>query len=150
MPKNRVAIFSLTVILALMTACGEKIEPGTTDKRPSGMVRAAVGTAAIADQFVTYTAVGTVEARTSSTLSSKLVGTIRAIQVKEGDRVKKGDVLVIIDDRQVTAGFDQAEASLAEAERGLQAAMASREAARAEAGLAEATFDRYQRLLDHL
>ncbi len=147
MEKKSISIIGLAIILSLMTACGDKIEPGTTGKKSPGTVRAAVGTAAIANQPFTYTAVGTVEARTSSTLSGKLMGTIRAITVKEGDRVKKGDVLVVIDDRQVTAGFDQAEAGLAEAQRALQAAKAAREGARADAKLAEATFNRYKRLL---
>lgn len=147
MQKKSISLIGLTIIFFLMTACGEKIEPGTTEKKSPGTVRAAVGTATIANQPFTYTAVGTVEARTRTTLSSKLMGTIRAINVKEGDRVKKGDVLVIIDDRQVTAGFDQAEAGLAEAQRALQAAKAAREGAKTDVKLAQATFSRYKRLL---
>ena len=147
MQKKSISLIGLAIIFVFMTACGEKIEPGTTEKKSPGTVRAAVGTAAIANQPFTYTAVGTVEARTSSTLSGKLMGTIRAINVKEGDRVKKGDVLVIIDDRQVSAGFDQAEAGLAGAKRALQAARAAREVAKADAKLAEATFNRYEHLL---
>lgn len=147
MQKMKISIIGWVTILSLMTACGDKIDPGTTEKKSPGTVRAAVGTAVIANQPFTYTAVGTVEARTSSTLSSKLMGTIRTINVKEGDPVKQGDVLVIIDDRQVTAGFDQAEAGLAEAQRALQAAKAAREVAKADAKLAETTFNRYKRLL---
>ena len=147
MQPKVISIFVLVTIIILITACGDKIKPGTTEKKSSGTIRAAVGTATISDQPFIYTAVGTVEARTSSTLSGKVMGTIRAINVKEGDRVKKGDVLVIIDDRQVIADFDQAEAGLAEAQRALQAAKASRDAAEVDAKLAEATFNRYQRLL---
>ena len=134
------------IVMAMMTACGDKIEPGNTQAVPAGKVRTAIGTAAVSKQPFTYTAVGTVEARTSSTISSTLMGTIRAINVKEGSRVKKDDVLVVIDDRQVTAGFDQAQAGLAEAKRALQAAEASREEAKADAALAEATYNRYTRL----
>ena len=147
MQKKSLSIIAVVMVLFVMTACGDKIEPGTTAKKSPGTVRAAVGTATIASQPFTYTAVGTVEARTNSTLSSKLMGTIQAITVKEGDLVKKGDVLVIIDDRQVSAGFDQAEAGMAEAQQALQAAKASRETAKADAKLAEATYNRYQRLL---
>lgn len=143
---NRFELIGLFVVLVLMTACGDKIEPGNIETVSTGKVRAAVGTAVIANQPFSYTAVGTVEARTSSTISSTLMGTIQAINVKEGDRVKKDDVLVIIDDRQVSAGLDQAKAGLAEAKRALQAAEAAREGAKADAALAEATYNRYKRL----
>ncbi len=146
MQPNRFKMIGLGVVFVLMTACGEKIEPGNTKTFSTGKVHAAVGTAAIANQSFSYTAVGTVEARSSSTISSTLMGTIQAINVREGDRVKKDEVLVIIDDRQVSAGFDQAEAGLAEARRALQAAEAAREGAKADATLAESTYNRYKRL----
>jgi RND family efflux transporter MFP subunit len=76
------------------------------------------------------------------------MGTITSVPVKEGDRVRKGDVLVSIDERQVGAQRRQAEAALAEARQAEQAARAAREAAAAGAELAAATHRRYQTMLD--
>ena len=64
-----------------------------------------------------YDAVGTVRARVSATVSSKLMGTIQAFTVKEGDLVKSGDLLVQLDERQVSAQLNQAQAALAEARK---------------------------------
>ena len=86
---------------------------------------------------------GTVQAWTVSTLSSKLMGTVAAVNVRVGDLVKKGDILVTIDDEQVSAGLRQAEAALDEARRGLDAARSAHEAAGASASLASTTYRRY-------
>ncbi|MEZ4528440.1 MAG: efflux RND transporter periplasmic adaptor subunit [Desulfobacterales bacterium] len=90
---------------------------------------------------------GTVTARNSSTLSGKIMGTVKAVNAKEGDAVKQGDVLVELDARQVDAGLQQAEAGLAEARRAEGAAVSARDAARAGAKLAQSTYQRYQRLI---
>ena len=89
--------------LFLFIGCGEKIEPGTTKEGEKKVIKTAVITARVIQQPFIYDAVGTVEARTFSTLSSKLMGEITAVNVREGDLVKKGDLLVVIDDRQVSA-----------------------------------------------
>ena len=87
----------------LLTGCGDKIAPGTTQEGEKKIVKAPVATANVIQQTFFYEAVGTVEARTASTISSKLMGTVKAVHVREGDMVKKGDLLVLIDKRQVAA-----------------------------------------------
>jgi RND family efflux transporter MFP subunit len=74
------------------------------------------------------------------------LGTIEAIHVREGDRVKQGDTLVLIDQRQVNAALRMAEASLSEAKKGLTAAISASDAARASEKLALATYERYVKL----
>jgi multidrug efflux pump subunit AcrA (membrane-fusion protein) len=100
----------------------------------------------MADQPIIYEAVGTVRAGIKSNLSSKLLGTVEAMHVREGDRVKQGDTLVVIDQRQVSAGLREAEAGLSEAKEGLAAAISNRDAARASEELALATYERYVNL----
>lgn len=131
----------------LAAACGEKIEPGTTAGESKPAVKAEVAVADVARQPFIYRAVGTLEARTASTLSGKLMGTVTSVNVRVGDLVKKGDILVTIDDQQVVAGLRQAEAALDEARRGLDAARSAHEAAKAGASLAGTTFKRYQQLM---
>ena len=127
-------------------ACSDKIEPGTTTESPPVLKDTPVATAQITDQPTIYEAVGTVQAGIRSNLASKLLGTVEAIHVREGDRVKQGETLLVIDQRQVNAGLRKAGASLAEAEKGLAAAISNSESARASEKLALATYERYLNL----
>ncbi len=144
--KRSAAAFIIGISF-LAAACGEKIEPGTTTGKSKPPVKAEVAVADVSQQPFIYRAVGTVEARTASTLSSKLMGTVTSVNVRVGDFVKKGDILVTIDDEQVAAGLRQAEAALDEARRGLDAARSAYEAAKAGASLASTTYKRYQQLM---
>ena len=87
--------------------------------------------AAVRDLSSFVTATGRIEARTKVNVQSSVIGEIRALPVKEGDTVKKGDLLVQIDperyrsevDRLESAvrmqkiAIEQAEVALANAER---------------------------------
>ncbi|MFH1102909.1 MAG: efflux RND transporter periplasmic adaptor subunit [Pseudomonadota bacterium] len=132
---------------ALLLGCGNKIEPGHTASKTEKSVKAPVARATITQRPVFYEAVGTVTARTYSTLSSKLLGTVQTVHVKEGDAVKEGDLLVSLDERQVTALLDQAAAALDEVRRGETAAESAKETANAAYELAKITHERYVRLL---
>ncbi|MGE0085139.1 MAG: efflux RND transporter periplasmic adaptor subunit [Desulfococcaceae bacterium] len=144
MLRNLSSFFLLTLLLC---ACGEKIGPGTTEPVSAGTVKAETAVAEISSQSIVYEALGTITAQNSSTLSGKIMGTVKAVNVKEGDAVKQGDVLVVLDARQVDAGLQQAEAGLSEAKRAESAAVSARDSARAGAKLAESTYKRYQKLL---
>jgi multidrug efflux pump subunit AcrA (membrane-fusion protein) len=96
---------------------------------------------------LTYEAVGTVHSATTSILSSTLLGTVKEIRIQEGDQVKQGDTLVVIDKRQVTAQLRQAQAALGEARRAEAATVSARDAAVAGAQLARATYERYLNLI---
>ena len=124
----------------LLTGCGEKIEPGNVKASKKERVKATVVSAKLIRHPLIYESVGTVSAKTVSTISSKLMGAVKEILVREGDRVKKGDRLANIDDRQVNAMLRQAKAALAEARRAETAASAGAE-------LASATYARYQNLM---
>ena len=61
-------------------------------------------------------AAGTAQPYAEATLSTKLTGSVTAVNVIEGDRVRKGQVLVRIDARDLEAKDAQVAAALAEAE----------------------------------
>lgn len=84
-------------------------------------------------------AVGTLQAAQASQLASQIMGSIGEMRVKEGDRVRRGEVLAVLEDAQPQAAVAQARAAE-------NAARQEIVAADAEYSLAEATFKRYQDL----
>ena len=86
-------------------------------------------------------ATGTVRAALSAQLASQVMGTITRVNVREGDRVRRGEVLVSIDEAQQQAAFAGANA-------GLRASQETIAAADADYALAESTMKRYQMLYD--
>ena len=86
-------------------------------------------------------ATGTVRAAQSAQLASQVMGTITRVNVHEGDAVRRGQVLITIDEAQSKAAYQSATA-------GLQASQQSIAAADADYALAESTMKRYQMLYD--
>ncbi len=102
-----------------------------------------------------YEAVGTVRSKTTTTLSAKIVGTITAVRVSAGDRVRAGQPLIQIENRDARAQVERAEAGLRtaqtateEVEKNIRVAAAAQAAAEAQRQLAESTLKRYQALLE--
>lgn len=84
-------------------------------------------------------AVGSVQAAQTTELSAQVMGSIVALNAREGDRVRAGEVLVVIDDSQPRAAAERAQAAVLAAEKEVIAAQS-------EATLAEATYKRYDNL----
>jgi len=144
---GRVGIFG-SILLILAMGCSEGIEPGNT-ARPSGPA-VSVPIIQVREKVepVFYDAVGTVKARLSATVSSKLMGVIQSFNVKEGDAVSRGELLVVLDDRQVSAQLDQARAALAEAQKAEAGALSARTAAEAGAQRARLSYERNRTMLE--
>ena len=86
-------------------------------------------------------AVGTVRAAQSSDLASQMMGNIVEIRVHEGDHVRRGQVLAVIDESQPRAAADRATAADIAAQQQLVAADS-------DLALAESTLKRYQNLYE--
>jgi multidrug efflux pump subunit AcrA (membrane-fusion protein) len=140
-------LFSGWILLLMFFAAGCSDKTPITDK-PSAAVKTEVTTVTVENQPIRYEAVGTVEAKTAAIIAAKVMGEIKNIAVKEGDRVKKGDLLVSIEDSQIMAQLRQAKAGLAEAKKAENTAESSIASAAASARLAEATYKRYKSLLE--
>jgi multidrug efflux pump subunit AcrA (membrane-fusion protein) len=154
MQTLRHAAFPMLLFLAL-AACGK--EPSQPAKASEPKVVRDVIASAVATTEADETAevTGTVKSRTSTTLSSKIVGKILAMHAREGSEVQAGQVLVELDDQDIAAQVRRAEAGVLEAESGIPevdraiaAAAAGRAAAEAQRDLAASTLGRYQRLLE--
>jgi HlyD family secretion protein len=111
------------------------------------------------EQTITAMASGTVKPRYDSMVAGGTMGKVVAKPVKEGDRVRKGDVLVELDHAELDAQVALAEANLrvgtSRLEQAKIAATIYEEIARARVGQAEAQlkvakldFDRVQALSD--
>ena len=84
---------------------------------------------------------GRIDAKTKVDLSANVMGQIVNLAVREGDTVKKNDFLLQIDQKQLAASAQGAEASL-------QALFSDRDAARASAADAQRNFERAQKNYD--
>src|SRR5258708_12142623 len=58
----------------------------------------------------TYEATGTVRARTTATISSKLMGYAREVRAQIGDHVREGQPLVVLDARDLETSVARAQA----------------------------------------
>ena len=84
-------IIAMILLVFFVTGCGRR-EEGITEK-PGTIHGAKIETIKLSPVEEDYEAVGTVRSKTTSTLSSKTVGNILAVHVREGDRVQTGQLL---------------------------------------------------------
>ena len=104
-------VFISIVSLAIMiTSCGKKEE--TAIEKPTTVQGVKIETIKLSSVEEDYEATGTVRSKTTSALSSKTVGNILAVHVREGDRVRIGQLLIEIDDRDSRAQLQKAQAGL--------------------------------------
>lgn len=146
-------IIATILLISLVTGCGKR-EGGIVEK-PATTHGTKIETIQLSSVAEDYEAVGTVRSKTTSILSSKTVGNILSVHVREGDRVQAGQLLIEIDDRDSQSQLQKAEAGLREVLEGLEeieqnvrAAEAAKGAAEAGKSLGLATFNRYQALLE--
>jgi multidrug efflux system membrane fusion protein len=149
---NRNKVVASLMPLLLIISCAKQQPAAEVKPIVQGAQIQTVQPSAVDDY---YEAVGTVKARNSSMIASRIMGTVINVHVREGDRVRMGQPLVEIESRdggiqlqKAQAGLRQAQNSLDEAERGISAAEAARSAARANETLATATLNRYQKLFE--
>jgi RND family efflux transporter MFP subunit len=141
----------------LLAACG-----GSTPRPPlrhgSDSVRgssAASATAPAAARSATvvrlewpilYEATGTVRARATAAISSKVMGYVSQVNAQAGDRVTEGQVLVTLEVRDLDAAVRGAETGRVAAQSAIPEADSAVAAAKANLDLAQATFRRMQDL----
>jgi RND family efflux transporter MFP subunit len=105
----------------VLGACGrsEKTDDLANGARtPAATPRLKGTTLTLSDTTMTTTfeASGVAEPMQQAMVSTKLMGTVTAVRVREGDAVRAGQVLVEVDARDLTAKAAQVSASVADAE----------------------------------
>ncbi|MBK6981400.1 MAG: efflux RND transporter periplasmic adaptor subunit [Betaproteobacteria bacterium] len=125
MTRSARLILAATAVLA--AACGPTEPPATARAPTAPLVTAA---AELREVEVTTTAEAVVEAVRQSTVSAQMSGRIVDIRFDVGDRVRKGDVILRIDERAADLAVTASEAQMREAEAALVNARAQFERTR--------------------
>ncbi len=121
---------------ALLTACNDTKTVSAAPEIVSGLQVGMVEAKLVPE---VAESVGTVHAAESAVVSAQMMGTILAINVREGDTVRRGQVLVVLDDAQPRAGVERAQAAMSAADNETQAADAAHD-------LAQSTLKRFDML----
>ena len=140
-------IFALSILIFSAASAGAGAGAGAEE--PAWVSAARVEH----EQF--YEAVGTIQPRMVTTLSSKVMGNVLEVLKREGDRVKQGETVVKIDAKDVDsdiagarAGLSEASSMMAELEKGLIAANAQKDQAEANQRMSESNFERSKSLYE--
>lgn len=132
---------TITILISFgAAACGSKSDEARAPERVDGVT---VETVALEDGGTSTESLGVVRAKTVSSVAAKLMATVVATPAEVGDVVRAGQLVLMLDDRDVAAQVAKANAGLAEIESAVVAAEAGRDAAHARANLATATYERY-------
>lgn len=134
----RLAAFLLALLV--FAGCNSR-KNGTEKQEPAplvvrGVILETVTSAPVAE---TMEVSGTVKARTSAVVSARIPGSIAELRVREGERVRKGQLLARLDAVENAANAAGAAAGIEEARQALNEASSRKK-------LADITFERYHNL----
>jgi multidrug efflux system membrane fusion protein len=136
------------LVCLLVTSLGS----GCTEKKAPPMMRdivpISVAEAASRDLPVQVSAIGTVEAHSTVAIKSQVNGEIKEVHFKEGQEVRKGDLLFTIDSRTFETELRRAEANLARDSAQINQAEANLARDIAQAKNAQVERQRYQQLVE--
>lgn len=112
----------LSVLVALALLVGaiawmsgsfhSKVQPGAVAHEEQALEGRTLVPVELLTTTETVDAVGTVQPRRKTDVSSQILATIREIKVNSGDRVGVGQTLIVLDDREVQAQLREAEAAV--------------------------------------
>lgn len=117
---------SSLVLLSIVTAACSGGD-GSRDVAPTDPVSAEIATASLSPVADSLEVTGTVQPLARVVLAPKVMGRIVELAADEGDFVRKGQILVKIDDAELKAALAQAEAGVEAASAGEENAAAQRD-----------------------
>src|ERR1022692_3300343 len=135
----------LPIPVLLLTSCGN--EPARRAAQPQAPpVAVQLASVTTQDWPTSYEATGTVRARTTATISSKVMGYVQQVNVQVGDHVRQGQALITLDARDLDVNLRRAEAGGAEVQSAIPELENATAGAKANLDLAQTTFQRMQEL----
>lgn len=142
MRDNTALILILLIASLAVGGCSKKHEADKKETVPAAVVKGTtveiVKSSALPE---TLEVVGTVRARTSAVVSARIPGTVSQLNVREGDRVRKGQLLAKLEALENQANAAVATAGVDEARQGLEEAESRKK-------LVDSTFERFHKLYD--
>lgn len=130
----------------LQPGCANQGSSKPTGKKGEGAAPVLVARVTQRDVPLDIQVIGNVEAYSTVTIKAQVPGQLTRVSVREGDYVKKGDLLFTIDPRPYQAQLSQAEANLARDSAQLQQAEANLQKDIAQEQYAQAQAARYEKL----
>jgi len=146
MKQTTIRILLILATAGLLPGCGSSEKAHEATSAPVRGVQLETVRLQALPEF--YEASGTVRSATTSVLSAQISGAVLEMRVKAGDRVKRGQLLAVLDDRSPRAQLGAAQAGVEEASQGLAEVEQALQAAAADRQFADATYRRYQGLLE--
>lgn len=143
-----IRISALAAGALLLAGCGSEQKRPESAKAEAPAVRIRTVQAESAAMPVVYQATGTVRARSSAVLSARVMGYLKEVRVQAGDTVTAGQVIAVVDAREIEAATRQAAAALNEAKMAMPEVQNAIAAAKAQLALAESTYKRMKPLFD--
>lgn len=108
---QRLGVLSLVVLVSALTACGEQPPPPIETVRA---IRTITLTEPASGRMRRFS--GVVEAADSSSVSFEVPGNVREVNVDVGERISKGQVLAVLDERTFQLNVKAAQADVGRAE----------------------------------
>ncbi|ABM24570.1 MULTISPECIES: efflux RND transporter periplasmic adaptor subunit [Shewanella] len=110
MEKSKITTFALPLLMmSMLAACGEE---QVTKKEDKYAIPVETTTVMQGDVSSFYSTTATLEAPQEANVVSRISGLIESITVEEGDRVRKGQVLAVIDAKRQQYDLDRSEAEV--------------------------------------
>ena len=121
--KLLLSIVPIGLLASQLAACGAV--PDAPAAAAAAQLATAVATPAAAETFANIDAIGEVKPIQDANLTFQVAGTVAQVLVKEGDTVKKDQLLAVLDTRVFDEKVSQAQAALQVAQAALQSAQAT-------------------------
>ena len=153
MPIQRKTTVIVLAVVALAVVAWVATRPAKTKLSASTAIPVRVVSVAQQDIPRFVSGIGSVLSLHSVVIRPQVDGILTQLMVKEGQRVKAGDLLASIDDRAIRASLDQAKAQLGESQAQLQVAQVNLKRYKElsiDDGVSKQTYDQQQALVNQL
>lgn len=141
-------ILFLSPFAIWLAGCGDVAHEPESGATNAPRVAVSVLTPAVQQWPSIYEATGTARARSSATIAAKWMGYVREVKVQVGDRVREGQLLVVLDARDLDASANRAVAAQQEVRSAILEADSGVAAAKANLDLVQSTFKRMNELYE--
>ncbi|MGD9597824.1 MAG: efflux RND transporter periplasmic adaptor subunit [Steroidobacteraceae bacterium] len=115
--RTHIALFPLAALGAALVACSGGSAADVAARDTAAAIPVEVANARRGEMLARYTGTATLEAEADADVIARVGGEIERVLVEEGDTVRAGEVLAVLDGRQLRLEAAQARAQFAKTER---------------------------------